>query len=130
MALATDLMGVGVPSQQAELLGTQIISVNAAGTTQGGATALTAASGGNIDYIVTPASSQQGVRLPSSAPIGTLVSIYPTAGTPLLTIYPATGQTLNILSADTGIAMTTANKNAVVKRISQTNWRVFFSGAA
>ncbi|WP_430438997.1 hypothetical protein [Shinella sp.] len=130
MALATDLMGVGMPQQQASLVGTQVISVNAAGTTQGGATGLTAATDGNVDYIVTPASSQQGVRLPTNAPIGTVVSIYPTAGTPLITIYPASGQTLNILSADTGIAMTSANKNAVVKRVSQTNWRVFFSGAA
>lgn len=130
MSLANDLMGVGMPSQQAVLIGTQVLAVNAAGTTQAGATALTAASNGNAAYIVTPAASQQGVVLPANAPIGTTVEIYPSAATPLITIYPATGQTLNILSANTGIAMTTANKNAIVRRMSQTNWRVIISGAA
>jgi hypothetical protein len=130
MALAVDLMGVGLPQEQATRIGTSFIPVNAAGTAQGTATELVAAANGNVDYVVTPTASEQGVRLPANAEIGTEVFIYPTAGTPLITIYPASGQTLNILSADTGIAMTTANKNAFLRKTTATNWRVFVSGAA
>ncbi len=62
MALAIDLNGVGMPPQQSVLVGTQIIAVNAAGTAQGTATQLNAASDGNAIYVVTPGASQQGVR--------------------------------------------------------------------
>lgn len=129
-ALAVDLGGVGLPMEISQLLGYQSIAVSAAGTATGTATVLTAAASGNVMYTVTTGASQQGVRMPAGAPIGTIVFLDFAAATPLATIYPETGGTLNILSADTGIAMTTANKNCFLIKRSATNWRLNVSGAA
>lgn len=130
MALAQDLMGVGMPSEQALRIGYQLVNINAAGTAQGTATEITAAQSGNVYAVVVPASNQQGVRLPASAEITTVVAISPTLATPLITVYPSTGQTIDLLSANTGIAFTTANKNAYFVRVSPTNWRSVISGPA
>lgn len=128
MAQATDLMGVGLPAEQALRLGSTIVAVNAAGTTQGTATVLSAP--GNIVAVVTPAASQQGVMLPVNAELDAEVVIVPTLATPLITVYPPTSGTIDLLAANTGLAFTTANKNARFKKVSATNWRSFVSGAA
>lgn len=127
MALSVDLTGVGMPPEQALRLGYELVSVNAAGTTQGTAAAITG--NGNIYAVVTPAASQQGVMLPANAEINSVVVIVPTAATPLITVYPPTGGTIDLLAANAGLAFTTANKNAYFVKTSATNWRSFISGA-
>lgn len=128
MALSVDLMGVGLPAEQALRLGFQILPVAAAGTAQGTATPLVAP--GNIFAVVTPAASQQGIALPVNAEVGSAVYLAPTAATPLITVYPPTGGTIDLLAANAGLTFTTANKNAVFIKTSPTNWRSFVSGAA
>lgn len=128
MALSVDLMGIGLPAEQALRLGYQIVSVNAAGTAQGTATPLI--SNGNLLVAVTPASSQQGVLLPANAEIDSVVEIVPAAATPLITVYPPTGGTIDLLAANVGLAFATANKNARFVKVTATNWRSFVSGAA
>jgi len=128
MALAQDLMGVGLPAEQALRLGTERLVVNAAGTTQGTATALNG--NGNLFAIVTSAANQQGVQLPANAEINSEVVIVPTVATPLITVYPSTGQSIDLLAANAGLAFTTANKNARFVKTTPTNWRAFVSGAA
>lgn len=128
MSLAQDLMGLGIPAEQALRLGFQNIAVNAAGTAQGTAAAITV-NPGNVYALVTPASSQQGVLLPANAEIDSVVVISPTLATPLISIYPSTGQTIDLLGANLPITFATANKNAVFVKRSATNWRSFISGA-
>jgi len=128
MALAIDLIGLGIAPEVANRLGYAQVAVNAAGTTQGTATPLKAPS--NIIATVTPAASQQGVRLDENAEIGSVVAIVPAADTPLITVYPPTGGTIDALAANAGLAFATANKNALFMKVTATNWRSFISGEA
>lgn len=128
MSLSKDLTGVGLPPEQALRLGAELLVVNAAGTAQGTATQIKGS--GNLFAIVTPAASQQGVQLPATAEINSEVVVIPTLATPLITVYPSTGQSIDLLAANAGLAFTTANKNARFVKTTPTNWRSFVSGAA
>lgn len=128
MSLAQDLMGVGLPGEQALRLGYELLNINAAGTAQGTATALNG--NGNLFAFVTSAASQQGVRLPANAEVNSEVVIVPTVATPLITVYPPTGGTIDLLAANAGLVFTTANKNVRFVKATPTNWRAFISGAA
>lgn len=97
MALAIDLMGVGMPSEQATLLGQSVLTaVTAAGTTAGTATALT-----NSQTAITSAAGANGVILPATATLTRLFFIRNlAASTAALNVYPPTGGSINALAAN------------------------------
>lgn len=119
MALAADLVQIGIRSQQADFLGdVQSDAVSAAGTTQGAGTALTndiirvstATAGVNdaltIPLIATCKKSWKVVRNDSAATVN---------------VFPGSGQTINNLAANASIAIT-ANNALMFFRVSSTKW--------
>lgn len=128
MALLTDLMGLGMPPEQAAKLGTPTIdalregpvsaAVTAAGTTLADATLLT----GLVNNVSTAAASS-GVRLNSNTPVGNTVVVR-NGGANDLKLYPtsATDQ-INGTTAGAAITLTTLNKQiATCSRVSSTLW--------
>lgn len=126
MPLSVDLMGVGMPSEQAVLLGlSALTSVAAAGTTQGTATALT-----QTQSAVTTASSATGVILSSSAPLDVPYFVRNLAsGTDTAIIYPPTSGTLNGGSANVGIAIP-LGATVMAMRLDSVRWSVFSTNGA
>jgi hypothetical protein len=126
MSLLTDLIGLGLPPEQALKLDTQTVSsavnlssvgtITAAGTTVADATALTAF----VNNVTTVAAST-GVKLPD-APIGSIVTVSNAQAVNSLKVYPhsATG-TLNGGTAGAGVTSTTAQAIQCVRQ-SATNW--------
>ena len=111
MALATDLTALGMPANEAGALGLTRATVTATGTTAGTATIIPA----QVTFAnVTAAASQTGVRLSSSAPLGTPIYIVNVSGTDAV-IYPPSGT----LSGGTSVALPTG-LTAVVMRYSAT----------
>lgn len=92
MALAVDLMGVGMPAEQATLLGQSVLTpVTAAGTTQGTAAAIAAS-----QTAVTSAAGATGVILSGSASLTRFFFIRNlAASTAALNVYPPTGGSIN-----------------------------------
>jgi hypothetical protein len=92
MALAIDLAGVGMPTEQASLLGQGVLTaVTAAGTTAGTATALNSS-----QTAWTSAAGATGAILPSTAALTRLFFIRNlAASTAALNVYPPTGGTIN-----------------------------------
>lgn len=92
MTLATDLGGVGMPMEQARLVGqSAFVATTAAGTATGTATAIPQY---NTNINVTTASSQTGVRLPSNMIRELPYQVYNT-GTLAANVYPPTGTAFN-----------------------------------
>lgn len=102
MALQIDLMGVGMPSEQAVLLGQSVLtSVTAAGTTQGTATAIT-----NSQIAVTSAAGASGVILSSTATLTRFFFIRNlAASTAVLNVYPPSGGSINGAAANAPLAV-------------------------
>lgn len=89
MAQASELMGLGLSAPQALALGQQqTLTVSAAGTTQGGATAVAA---GFVD--VTTAANNSGVVLPVAA--GACITTVRNGDSNTLKVYPAVGDYMN-----------------------------------
>lgn len=97
MALQIDLMGAGMPGEQAVLLGQGVLaSVTAAGTTAGTATAITGS-----QTQITSAAGATGVILPATATLTRLFFIRNLiASTAPLNIYPPTGGRINNMAAN------------------------------
>lgn len=128
MPLLTDLIGLGMPPEQAAKLGTPTIdalpaepvsaAVTAAGTVLADATLLT----GIVNNVSTAAAST-GVRLNADTPLGITIVVR-NGGANDLKLYPhsATGQ-INGTTAGGSITLTTANKQiASCTRVSSTLW--------
>lgn len=128
MALLTDLIGLGMPPEQAAKIATPTIdavvqepasaAVTAAGTTLADATLLT----GVVNNVSTAAAST-GVRLNSDTPVGVTVVVR-NGGASDLKLYPhsATGQ-INGTTAGAAVTLTTLNKQiATCSRVSSTLW--------
>lgn len=117
MSLATEMMGGGLSSGQAQAINGGVNpTVSAAGTTLATATEVTA----GVNLVTTVAASS-GVRLPNSE-IGDEIMIYNSQVTNTLKVYPPTSSgTINQLSA--GTAMTLAQFTAVrLKKLTATTW--------
>lgn len=103
MALAVDLVGLGMPNDLATLLGqSDLTAITAAGTSQGTATTLNAS-----NSIVTAAStSAQGVVLPSTASLTRLFFVQnsPSSGA-ALNVYPPSGARFPGLSANLPVSI-------------------------
>jgi hypothetical protein len=128
MALITDLIGLGMPPEQAAKLGTPTIdalpaepvsaAVTAAGSALADATLLT----GLVNNVSTAAAST-GVRLNANTPLGMTVTVR-NGGANDLKLYPssATDQ-INGTAAGSAITLTTLNKQiATCSRVSSTLW--------
>lgn len=118
MALAEDLVGLGMPNDLATVLGqSTLTAVTAAGTTQGTATALSAS-----NSIITAAASQTGVKLPSTASRTRLFFIQNSpASTASAVVYPPTGIQFSGLAANIGITVP-AGGFVLVDAQSSTYW--------
>lgn len=128
MPLLTDLIGLGMPPEQAAKLATPTIdalpvepvsaAVTAAGTTIADATLLT----GLVNNVSTTAAST-GVKLNALTPIGMTVTVR-NGGASDLKLYPtsATDQ-INGTTVGAAITLTTLNKQiATCSRVSSTLW--------
>lgn len=130
MPLVTDLIGLGMPAEQAAKLGTPTIdalpqepvgaTVTAAGTTITDATTLS----GLVNNVTTAAAST-GVKLNSLTPIGATV-IVRNGGANDLKLYPASAtEAINGGSLGASITLTTLNKQiASCSKVSATLWLV------
>jgi len=119
MSLATDLGGVGLPTEQAIRLGTDgVAAVSAAGTALSGATAITSRNNN-----ITTASSQTGVILPSTAEFMNPYYGYVNSSTTGI-LYPhSSSATINGGSAGAGVNIA-QNKSFIAMRTSTLNWLV------
>lgn len=128
MPLLTDLIGLGMPPEQATKVATPTLdalpvepvsaAVTAAGTTITDATLLTAAAN-NVSTVA----ASTGVKLNSDTPLGRTVVIR-NGGASDLKLYPhsATGQ-INGTTAGAAVTLTTLNKQiATCTRVSSTLW--------
>lgn len=128
MPLLTDLIGLGLPPEQAAKIATPTIdalpaepvsaAVTAAGTTIADATLLT----GLVNNVGTAAAST-GVKLNSNTPVGQTV-IVRNGGANDLKLYPTSAtDAINGGSVGASITLTTLNKQiAACSRVSSTLW--------
>lgn len=128
MPLLTDLIGLGMPPEQAAKIATPTIdalpqepvsaAVTAAGTTISDATLLT----GLVNNVSTAAAST-GVKLNANTPLGMTV-IVRNGGANDLKLYPSSStDQINGTTAGAAITLTTLNKQiASCSRVSSTLW--------
>ncbi len=115
MATARDLMKGGMSAGTAKAMGGQTnMTVSAAGSTQGTATALTA-----TNNFISTAAASSGVLL-ATEELGSDVWIY-NGGANTLTVYPHTGGKINVASTNAGVSLGT-NTLMILKRFSSTQW--------
>lgn len=128
MPLLSDLIGLGMPPEQANILAFETVSsspalsssgaITAAGTTVADATALT-----NFVNLITTAALNTGVKLPD-VPVGQSVVVF-NNGANSLKVYPASATgTINSGTAGAGVTATTAQGIQAVRQ-STTNWVAF-----
>lgn len=116
--LATDMMGVGMPSEFASREGWPGTSaVSAAGTTATDATALLKAQ----RFVLLTATGSDGVKLPSDAELMVPYVVYNSSGS-TGKVYPPTSGTLNGGTASSGSLSLTTLKLATFWRYSSTGW--------
>lgn len=115
MALAQEIMGGGFSSGAADAIqGGVNLTISAAGTTQGTATALKTSN----NYISTAAASS-GVILPAAMQ-GDWIVIYNGGANPV-NVYPPTGAKINSLSTN-GAAILAQNTACIYFCFSSTQW--------
>lgn len=118
IGLSSDMMGLGMPSALANLVGDTIpASVAGVGTAQSGATSLT----GTINQVTT-ASGQTAFLLPSTQPLGTSINVYVSTATAAL-VFPPSGGSINELSANASFSVAQGRVASFV-RLSVTKWVV------
>jgi hypothetical protein len=128
MALITDLMGLGLPPEQATKIATPTIdalpvypagaALTATGSALSDALLLTA----TVNNVTTAAAST-GVKLNANTPIGATVVVR-NGGANDLKLYPSSASDqINGTTAGSAITLTTANKQiATCTRVSSTLW--------
>lgn len=118
MALAKDLMPLGIVDQAAKRLGYTVGSATAAGTTSTDATTL----GPDANLIlVTVGASTPGVKLPTAAEVGSVYTIVNISSNAGLIYPPASGQ-INGDTATTGGVPLTARGTTICIRVDNINW--------
>lgn len=117
-ALTADLVGIGLTSQQAKMLGdTQHNSVTANGLTQGTATILT----GSIANVTVVTAANNGVILPQAAGTpNSLILVRNSDSADTLNVWPYSGDAINSLTnTPVGIA---AGTGKVFGKINSLGW--------
>ncbi|MCA3704253.1 MAG: hypothetical protein INF12_14620 [Methylobacterium sp.] len=100
MPLATELMGLGLAPAVAQDLGVIVATgLSGAGSTQTDATSI----GVNTFNVFSTVAASTGARLPVAGGNGNVVVV--NGGANALTVYPATGESINALSANTGLSV-------------------------
>lgn len=113
-----NLMGVGMPAEQAAQVGlSAIAAVTAAGTTAADATVLKK----QQTFVNMTATGSDGVKLPADADIGVEYIVYNSSGS-TGKVYPPTSGTLNGDTATSGSKSLTTLKVARFIRYSSTGW--------
>lgn len=117
-ALNTDLMGLGLPAQLADVLGdTAPGAVAGAGTAQSGATPLT----GTVNQVTT-AAGNTAFLLPAAQRLLSSVHVYNASATAAL-VFPPSGGNINQLAADASFSVA-QGRLATFIRVSATKWIV------
>jgi len=124
MASTADLAGLGMPVQQATILGYTPTTVVAAGTTAAAATIV----GPDVGFIVCDTgTSLTGIKLNASTPIGRPIFVTnPDSDTAI--IYPPTNGQINGGTATTGGQNVAQNKVAIYIRQTTTLWVSIING--
>lgn len=118
MAIASDLMGLGLPGPLARYLSFDNLAVTATGTSSTDAYAL----GATVSFVtLTTASSQTGVKFHADTPLMRPIFVTnPTSTTGI--VYPSAGASLNGGTATTAGQNLAQNKTAIYIRVSSTVW--------
>ena len=120
MALASKMMGGGVPAGMAKAINGDVASaLSGAGTVQGDATAINS----GIAVFTTVAASSGGI-LPSCE-IGDSVEVL-NFGANTLTLYPDSGARINAVATNGGVSLATNTAMRFV-RFTSTRWMAFLS---
>lgn len=125
MALAKDLMQVGIPDQAAIRVGFQTGTITGGGALPADANVIPATA---TLVSVTGGTLNSGIKLPASAELGVPYVIAHLGANNIL-IYPPTGGQINGDTATTGTALLLSRSAAMCMRIDSVNWAVI-SGAA
>ncbi len=121
MPLTVDLMGVGLPQQQASRLGTtQISTLAGVGTAQTGAAAIT-----TDNTLATTAGGATAFVLPSTTSIDNEIWVTNSSATAAL-VFPPSGGTINAAAADASVSIA-QNLARVFIRKSSTRWISFLT---
>jgi hypothetical protein len=114
--LGSDMMGLGMPSALANLVGDTIPpAVAGVGTAQSGATPLT----GTMNQVTTSA-GQTAFLLSSAQPLGTSTNVYVSTATAAL-VFPPVGASINEGAANASFSVAQAKFTSFV-RVSATKW--------
>lgn len=123
MSLAVDLMGLGMPQQQAVRLGeSALTTIAGVGTAQSGAAAVPA---GTNDVLATTSGGQTAFVLPSLAPLGFPYTVTNSSSTAAL-VFPPVGGAINAASTDASVSIA-QNLARVFIRKSTTRWISFLT---
>lgn len=117
MALAKDLMQVGIPDQAATRLGFQRATVPATGSTAADAAILKASQ----TLVDTTGNASTGLKLPADGELGVPYIIANLDANAKL-IYPPTNGQINGDTATTGTVPLTARGTSILIRLDTTNW--------
>lgn len=121
MSLAVDLMGVGLPQEQATRLGfTALTTIAGVGTAQSGGAAIPAQTN-NVSG--TTSGGQTAFVLPADAELE-VPYLFRNASATAALVYPPTSGILNNQSVNTSYSVS-QNQSAVFTRKSLTTWAVF-----
>lgn len=114
-ALATSLMGLGMPGPLAAIVGDAIVSVTGVGTAQGGSSPTIR--GGQV-VLFTTAASNTAATIDSGMAVGDVVEVSTITATTGL-IFPPTGCTIDQGSANASVSIA-QNKTRRIRRVSPT----------
>jgi hypothetical protein len=118
MSLSTDLMGVGLASEQAIRLGTSALTTIAGvGTAQSGGAAIPALVN---NVLATTSGGQTAFVLPSTAEIDVPYSVINSSSTAAL-VFPPTGGTINAAAANASVSIA-QNLGRIFIRKSADRW--------
>lgn len=115
MATSVALMGLGMPAQQAEVLGMDPTNLTTTGTTQA-----TAAKVLSKNVKLTTAGSQTGAVIPSGAGVGDVYFFFNSTATTGI-VYAPVGDTLNGAASTTGQNVA-QNKMAIMYQYAKGAW--------
>ncbi len=122
-ALAVDLMGAGMPQEQAVRLGlSALTTVAGVGTAQSGAGSIKK---WTTNVLATTSSGQTALVLPSDAEIGQTFLVTNSTATAAL-VFPPSGGAINAAGADASVSIA-ENLARTFTRLSSTRWVSFLA---